>query len=146
MSFLKPYAIFRDTNLLYYFSSNITYFWQKYSIKEQIFRFFTTWVRIHQILHVIFQTKSEFSLNFGSLFSVVSDNSSVLWVIILLYFFSWNCTWFGELENSTAHVRFHQICTLIGSLKLVSAIFYQIFIFSSDDRPSKTMKNVFYLI
>ena len=26
-------------------------------------------------------------------------------------------------------------------LKLVSAIFYQIFIFSSDDRPSKTVKN-----
>ena len=32
------------------------------------------------------------------------------------------------------------------SLKPVSAIFYQIFIFSSNDRPSKTMKNVFYFI
>ena len=31
-------------------------------------------------------------------------------------------------------------------LKLVSAIFYQFFIFSSSDRPSKTMKTVFYLI
>ena len=31
-------------------------------------------------------------------------------------------------------------------LKLLSAIFYQIFIFSSSDRPSKTMKNVFYFI
>ena len=31
-------------------------------------------------------------------------------------------------------------------LKLVSAIFYQIFVFSSNDRPSKTMKNVFYFI
>ena len=30
----------------------------------------------------------------------------------------------------------------ISVLKLVSAIFYQIFIFSSNDRPSKTMKNV----
>ena len=29
-------------------------------------------------------------------------------------------------------------------LKLVSAIFYQIFIFSSNDKPSQTMKNVFY--
>ena len=28
----------------------------------------------------------------------------------------------------------------------VFAIFYQIFIFSSSDRPSKTMKNVFYFI
>ena len=32
------------------------------------------------------------------------------------------------------------------SLKLVSAIFYQIFIFSPNDSPSKTMKNVFYFI
>ena len=31
-------------------------------------------------------------------------------------------------------------------LQLVSAIFYQIFIFSSSDRPSKTMKNVFDFI
>ena len=31
-------------------------------------------------------------------------------------------------------------------LKRVSTIFYQIFIFSSSDRPLKTMKNVFYFI
>ena len=31
-------------------------------------------------------------------------------------------------------------------LKLVSATFYQIFIFSSDGRPSTTMANVFYFI
>ena len=31
-------------------------------------------------------------------------------------------------------------------LKLVSAIFYQIFIFSPKDSPYKTMKNVFYFI
>ena len=31
-------------------------------------------------------------------------------------------------------------------LKFVSAIFYQIFIFSPNDSPSKTMKNVFYFI
>ena len=32
------------------------------------------------------------------------------------------------------------------ALKLVSAIFYQIFIFSPNDSPSKTTKNVFYFI
>ena len=32
------------------------------------------------------------------------------------------------------------------SLKLVSAIFYQILIFSSNDSPLKNMKNVFYII
>ena len=50
-------------------------------------------------------------------------HSSVSWEITLLYFFSWNCTWFGQKEPikvqnfrlSTAHVKFHQICTLIGS-------------------------------
>ena len=31
-------------------------------------------------------------------------------------------------------------------LKLVSAIFYQISIFQSNDRSSKSMKNVFYFI
>ena len=31
-------------------------------------------------------------------------------------------------------------------LKLVSAIFYQIFIFTPNDSPSKTMKNAFYFI
>ena len=39
-----------------------------------------------------------------------------------------------------------EIILLQAALKLVSAIFYQIFIFSSNDSPSKTMKNNFYLI
>ena len=41
-----------------------------------------------------------------------------------MYFFSWNFIWFGQKELirvqnfrlSTPHVKFHQICTLIGSL------------------------------
>ena len=49
-------------------------------------------------------------------------HSSVSWQITLLYFFSWNCKWFGQkepikVENfrlSTARIKFHQICTLIG--------------------------------
>ena len=40
-----------------------------------------------------------------------------------MYFFSWNCTWFGQKESikvqnfrlSTAHMKCHQICTFIGS-------------------------------
>ena len=50
-------------------------------------------------------------------------HSVVSWEITVLYFFSWNFIWFWqkeptEVENfklSTAHVKFHQICTLIGS-------------------------------
>ena len=51
------------------------------------------------------------------------DDCSVWWEMTLLYFFRWNCTWFGQNEPikvfrlSTAHVKFHQICTLINSLK-----------------------------
>ena len=35
---------------------------------------------------------------------------------------------------------------MIFNLKLVSVIFYQIFIFTPNDSPLKTMKNVFYFI
>ena len=53
--------------------------------------------------------------NLASLFSVMRDNSSVL--------FSWKCTWFGQKEPinvqtfrlSTVHAKFHQLCTLIDS-------------------------------
>ena len=46
----------------------------------------------------------------------------MLWEISLLYFFSWNFIWFLQKEPttvqnfrlSTAQVKFHQICTLIG--------------------------------
>ena len=34
----------------------------------------------------------------------------------------------------------------IRTLKLVSSIFYQIFIFSPNESPSKTMKRIFYFI
>ena len=55
--------------------------------------------------------------------SLTLHHSSVSWEITLLYFFSWNCTWFEQKEPikvqnfrlSTAHIKFHQIYTLIGS-------------------------------
>ena len=34
----------------------------------------------------------------------------------------------------------------VSSLKLLPAVFYQIFIFSPNNSPFKTMKNVFYFI
>ena len=60
MSFLRPQVIFLGTTRLHYFSSNITYFCQKHPIKEQVFRFFTARVKIHQIPYVIFETISRF--------------------------------------------------------------------------------------
>ena len=46
--------------------------------------------------------------------------------------------------------RYVDMVSLFGrsvpQLKFVSAIFYQIFIFSPKDNPSKTMKSAFYFI
>ena len=50
-----------------------------------------------------------------------------------------SATWVTETESVT--------CNKISEyLKLVSGIFYQIFIFSPNDGPPKTMTSVFYFI
>ena len=61
--------------------------------------------------------QNSFSLNFASLYSIMRDNSSVL--------FSWNFIWFGQKEPIkvqsfrllTTLVKFHPICTLLGSFR-----------------------------
>ena len=66
-------------------------------------------VKIHQIPHFIFETTT-------------FHHSSMSWEIFSVLF-SWNIIWFLQKEPikvqnfrlSTAQVRFHQICTLIGS-------------------------------
>ena len=50
----------RHNSTGFFFSFNITYFLQKQPIKVLIFRLSSTHVKIHQIPHVIFQTKSQF--------------------------------------------------------------------------------------
>ena len=48
---------------------------------------------------------------------------------------------------SNKDIKFFSEFILINSqLKLASAIFYQFFIFSPNDSPSKTIKSVFYFI
>ena len=76
-------------------------------------------LKTHQISHVIFQTKSEF---FFKLWITVQFHE-----ITFLYFFSWNYIWFWQkkpikmqnLRLSTAQVKFHQVFTLIASLKYI---------------------------
>ena len=61
--------------------------------------------------------------NCKSVFLWTLHHFSVSWETSLLYFFSWNCTWFEQKEPikvqnfrlSTAHVKLHQICILIDS-------------------------------
>ena len=43
-------------------------------------------------------------------------------------------------------MNIYQSNTYRKDLNVVSAIFYQIFVFSQNDSPLKTMKNVFYFI
>ena len=84
---------------LYFFSSNF---------RSEVFRLFSGWVKIHQIPYDMFENISQFFFKL---------------CIPLHYCFNWNCTWFGQKEPikvqnfrlSVAHVKFHQICTLIGS-------------------------------
>ena len=65
-------------NFSVFFSSNITYFLQKQPIKEHIFRLSTARVKVHQIPDDIFQIKSQFFFKVWIFFSVMKDNSSVL--------------------------------------------------------------------
>ena len=59
--------------------------------------------------------------NHKSVFLQTLHHSSVSWEVTLMYLFSWNFIWFGQnkpikVENvrlSTAHAKFHQICTLM---------------------------------
>ena len=59
----------------------------KVAHQEQIFRLSAARFKVHQIPHVIphvhFQTKSQVSSKFGSLFNIMRDNSSVLFQLKL---------------------------------------------------------------
>ena len=79
----------------------------------QIFRFSTARVKIHQISHVIFQTKNEFLLK--------------VWITLQCHQRYLFCTILAETVHDldkdpikvqdfrllTAHTKFHQICVLI---------------------------------
>ena len=72
------------------------------------------WVKTHQIPCHIWNNKL--------VFFYTLHHSTMSWEISLLYFCSWNFTWFLQKEPITvqnlrlltAQVKFHQICTLIG--------------------------------
>ena len=101
---------------LYFYSSNLLHFGKRAHSKD-IFRLLRGWVKIHQIHHVIFEIRSQF------FFKHYITPQRVSWEITLLYFFSWHFIWFGQKELIkvqnfrllTAYMKFHQICTLIGS-------------------------------
>ena len=54
------------------------YTFDKKSPSSEIFRLSSGWVKIQQILYVMFETTSQFFLNFASLFSVMRYSSSII--------------------------------------------------------------------
>ena len=100
---------------LYMCTSDLVCFGQKEPIEKKLSDFWVFGWKFTKFLKSYLKPKVSFSLNFLSLVSVMLDT--------LLYFFRWNFIWFRQKELikvqnfrlSTAHVKFHQICTLIGS-------------------------------
>ena len=101
---------------LYFCSSNLVYFGQKEPIEKKFSDFWVVGWKFTKSLMSYLKPEASFSLTL--------HHSSVSWEITLLYFFSWNFIWFGQKEPikvqnfrlSTAHVKCHQICTLIAPL------------------------------
>ena len=75
-NYLCRYIIFHDTTPLYFFFAQTLHVLSTKVV--QIFRLSTAWVEVHQILITFFKQKVSFSSKFGSIFSVMRDNSSVL--------------------------------------------------------------------
>ena len=72
--------------------------------------------KIYQIFHVIFETTSQFFLNFASFFNVMRDNSAVLsWLKRYMVFTKGAHQSAKYQKNFNCLGEFHQICTLVGS-------------------------------
>ena len=105
----------KDNSSPFFFSSDLIFFGQKEPTEVKFSHFWVVRWKFTKFLMWYLKTQVSFSLNFLSLFIVMKDNSSV--------FFSWNFIRFGQKEPMkvqnfrlpTAHMKFHQFCTLIGS-------------------------------
>ena len=64
--------------------------------------------------------------------------------IVMLEKNTWQIASLADRENGKAHHIIKIFPTII--VLCVSSLFPQFFIFSPNDSPSKTMKNVFYFI
>ena len=89
--------------------------WTKTGQRKEIFRLLSAWVKIHQISLVIYETTSQFFLR-------TLYHPLVSWEITVLYFLAETLYDLDKKKNNqnakfqtlTAHVKFHQVCNLIG--------------------------------
>ena len=75
---LHPSSVSWKITPLYFFSSNNLYFSQKERIKVKILRLLTAQFKICQVPYASFEVNDSTPANFTSLFSLIKDNSSVL--------------------------------------------------------------------
>ena len=110
MSFLKPSVIFQDTNCLYFISSNITYFWKKYPIRNipcEFSDFPLFELKFTKLFIIFFKQKVSFSSKFGSLFKVMGDNSSRIKIYQPRASFSSNFASLISVMRDHSSVPFH---------------------------------------
>ena len=106
ISFLKSELILHGTTTFNFFSSNITFFLQKYPIKVEIFRHFTA-VKIHQIPNVIFHRKVQFIFKVWIFFNVMRHMLKLCMLLTkearLKANFQTNHRSYGDSPNSSFH-------------------------------------------
>ena len=107
---LHHYSVSWNITPLYFFSSNL------YTLeKKQFSDFWMVGWKFTKFLVSCLKLQVSFSLNFALLFSAMRDNSSVVFKLKLYMIWKKDHIKVQNLRFSTGHVKFHQICPLIGS-------------------------------
>ena len=76
-------------------------------------------LKLIKFLMSFFKRKVSFSLNFGSMLSVIRDNSSVLFQVKLYMIWIKGAHQSAKFQTFDCSPKFHRICTLIGYLKYI---------------------------
>ena len=85
-NFASLFSAMKDNSSVFFqFKPHIL--WTKIACRSEIFELLCGWMKIHRILHVVFETTSQFFFNFASLLRVKRDNSSVLFQLKLYMIF-----------------------------------------------------------
>ena len=82
---LHYYSVSKRITPLYLFSSNLIYFRLKEPIKVRFLDFLVVGSKFTKFLLPCLKLEVSFSLNFAALFSVIRDNSSVLFLAETVY-------------------------------------------------------------
>ena len=75
--FASLFSVMKDNSSVF-FLAQTSYSLDKNSPSKWNFQTFSGWVKIHQIPYVIFETASQFFINFASLFNAMRDKTHVL--------------------------------------------------------------------